>query len=112
MRYLTITIHDNDFWNELKMVADLLVRYHSDEIKKGFEITEFFKSYICEAMNLFCNCRNTIRDIFDKNNNNANKRDYYEYFINHIEIKWIDKTEWDNAESVVIDRHTFKITIV
>jgi hypothetical protein len=109
MKYLSITIHDNDFWRELEAVADFLIDYHKEEIRNGFDITDTFKTRVCKIMNLHCMARNISRDIFE---GNVNCNDYLKYFLKNIKIEWTEMAEWDNAETIVIDRYDFKTTII
>lgn len=100
-KYLRITIHDNDFWYSLSLLADMLYEIF---IRKGRFPEEdelpLLKKYIRPLWFSLHNLNSVMR--WNKNSVGF-KETIEEYFEPTLEfVDYVDIPDWDNDESVYI----------
>ena len=100
-KYLRITIHDNDFWYSLSLLADMLYEIF---IREGRFPEEdelpLLKKYIRPLWFSLHNLNSVMR--WNKNSVGF-KETIEEYFEPTLEfVDYVDIPDWDNDESVYI----------
>ncbi len=100
-KYLRVTIHDNDFWHSLSLLADMLYEIFIEECRFPEEDElPLLKKYIRPLWFSLHNLNSVMR--WNKNSVGF-KETIEEYFEPTLEfVDYVDIPDWDNDESVYI----------
>ena len=96
-KYLRITIHDNDFYDSLRMVSELLYKiFWAEDSYPTEENFPMLKEYIKHLWH----STYTIQDFMREYPAGDVREDYFNPRLEFVD--YLDIPDWDNAESAYI----------
>lgn len=113
MKYLKMTIYDNDFTRYYEEIGTLISSLIMHDAPPTEESLDKLKPYIARLWWAAFNIHDVLREI--KTPMIKSKETDYEYFENNLELSIVEESdipEWDNAEDIYIPLDNRQIRLV